>query len=467
MRPGPAPPELDRRPPHRMLWPLPAFAALSALYLLGRSGADSRAAPGLHVAVYSLEFVPPLFSGNGLYSRTLVKGLLLPEFAGAIRKVSVVCACPADGDCADDDAVLAEHARAGRLEVHRVKVPAALWRRLDRQAPWSEYSAGAALPKGVDVAMLIDWHSLPAYGRHGAATPCVSLSFRVYFASPGLADDPEDAAFFANFERSALPEMGTCGAAIALTDNDRQLLQKLCRGPAETREKCAGRIAVLPPALRPDIAAEAGSRQQSQRRYLVSCVRLSPEKRAHVFADAVARLGAGFLSQHGVVPVICGAHANKTYAASVVQSLRAVAPDAVVEPDFLGAQRLGDLFSAALLNVHPPLYDAYGMTVLEAAAFGAPTLLHRPRAGAHSDTNLAEGIGATMLADPDRGEAVGTDFGDVDAVAAAMRRLLGTPEGRAELTATGARARQRALGWTDRKATERLVRVLQKEAKGG
>ena len=42
-------------------------------------------------------------------------------------------------------------------------------------------------------------------------------------------------------------------------------------------------------------------------------------------------------------------------------------PRAVIREDFMGPAQLAEVFSQTILNVHPPLYDAYGMTVAEAA----------------------------------------------------------------------------------------------------
>ena len=35
---------------------------------------------------------------------------------------------------------------------------------------------------------------------------------------------------------------------------------------------------------------------------------------------------------------------------------------------------LAALYARTRLNVHPPRYDAFGMSIVEAAAFGAPTV---------------------------------------------------------------------------------------------
>lgn len=58
------------------------------------------------------------------------------------------------------------------------------------------------------------------------------------------------------------------------------------------------------------------------------------------------------------------------YADALKARLRAAAPGAAVEERFLGPADLARIFAATLLNLHPPLYDAYGMTVVEAASQG-------------------------------------------------------------------------------------------------
>ena len=58
------------------------------------------------------------------------------------------------------------------------------------------------------------------------------------------------------------------------------------------------------------------------------------------------------------------------YADGLKARLRAAVPDAIIEERFLGPTELADIFSATALNIHPCLYDAYGMTVVEAASQG-------------------------------------------------------------------------------------------------
>ena len=57
------------------------------------------------------------------------------------------------------------------------------------------------------------------------------------------------------------------------------------------------------------------------------------------------------------------------------------------------------VYAATVLNFHPCAYDAYGMTIVEAASQGAPSVV---AAGG--------GVGATDLLTADRGESFLVDF---------------------------------------------------------
>ena len=61
------------------------------------------------------------------------------------------------------------------------------------------------------------------------------------------------------------------------------------------------------------------------------------------------------------------------YADGLKARLRAAVPAAIIEEKFLGPTELAAIFSATVLNVHPCLYDAYGMTIVEAASQGNPS----------------------------------------------------------------------------------------------
>lgn len=51
-------------------------------------------------------------------------------------------------------------------------------------------------------------------------------------------------------------------------------------------------------------------------------------------------------------------------------------PEGRVDRKFMSAKELSELFACTALNFHPCEYDAYGMTVVEAASQGAPSVMH-------------------------------------------------------------------------------------------
>ena len=53
-------------------------------------------------------------------------------------------------------------------------------------------------------------------------------------------------------------------------------------------------------------------------------------------------------------------------------------PDAIIEERFLGPADLANIFAATVLNIHPCLYDAFGMTIVEAGSQGLPLLAQDP-----------------------------------------------------------------------------------------
>jgi hypothetical protein len=93
----------------------------------------------------------------------------------------------------------------------------------------------------------------------------------------------------------------------------------------------------------------------------------------------VLELLTPFLTRTGIRPVLCAAPAPATphYRDTVLERFTALAiPHALAIEEFIGAGELATLQKGALLNFHPPVYDAYGMTVVEAAAFATPSVLH-------------------------------------------------------------------------------------------
>ena len=109
----------------------------------------------------------------------------------------------------------------------------------------------------------------------------------------------------------------------------------------------------------------------------------------------------------------------------------------------VGEAALAELYDRADLFVSPSLFEGYGMVLAEALARGLPVIA--TTAGAIPDTVPPD---AGLLVPP----------GDAQALATALREVMGAPELRAKLS-TGARAERRNLPSWDQ-ATRRFAAAL-------
>eukprot|EP00996_Jenningsia_fusiforme_P000496 NODE_1436_length_1531_cov_33.452092_g1297_i0.p2 GENE.NODE_1436_length_1531_cov_33.452092_g1297_i0~~NODE_1436_length_1531_cov_33.452092_g1297_i0.p2 ORF type:complete len:190 (-),score=22.73 NODE_1436_length_1531_cov_33.452092_g1297_i0:456-1025(-) len=155
----------------------------------------------------------------------------------------------------------------------------------------------------------------------------------------------------------------------------------LCKADALSYEKLSGRRGrVLLPALRDDfVKAAVGysattSSRTGERNLLMCCVRLSPDKNPEAFVCTVETLGSALLRDNQLVPCMVGASRDPQVTAELRRRLQNVCPDALIN-DFVTVEELADLFSKTVLNFHPALTEAYGMTIVEAAALGAPSII--------------------------------------------------------------------------------------------
>ncbi|MFC2015316.1 glycosyltransferase family 4 protein [Chloroflexota bacterium] len=122
--------------------------------------------------------------------------------------------------------------------------------------------------------------------------------------------------------------------------------------------------------------------------------------------------------------------------------------DEVLFAGYVPADQLPYWYNAADLFVYPSLYEGFGLPPLEAMACGTPVITS-------SVSSLPEVVGrAGLLVDPV----------DTEALAAAMLRALGDPDGRAEMAAAGL-ARAQSFSWQDaaRRTVETYRRALTSE----
>lgn len=126
-------------------------------------------------------------------------------------------------------------------------------------------------------------------------------------------------------------------------------------------------------------SSRSAAQAMQRRKYLTCAVRLSPEKEPETFIALAAELHAsGALKCLGLTPLLL-ASARTPYADDLRTAFRQRVPTGQLRESFLSTEELAGIFAQTRLNVHPCTYDAYGMTVIEAASQGAPSVVHRVR----------------------------------------------------------------------------------------
>ena len=303
----------------------------------------------MRLLVITLEYDAFPFSGNGVYAQSLVRGLeQQPDVV-----VDVVCGSP-------------EHDEEACNSKALVKIQLPRWCSLDGACSHREFRDEAikrldALYEGghpqPDLVLCVDWHAQPI-GAHlrwrlgGLAM--VYLNFRVF--SRGRPDGFLACQEFRSVDQAWL--------TLALSESDAALLRAF-KEDADVR--------VLLPPLRRDLEVRAKDRAPEERDFLTCVVRLSEEKEPERFVRLVERLAKRGAFDEGLIPVLVTGRAELDGRAELVERFLATHPSAQAFP-FQTPDGLAALYARTRLNVHPPRYDAFGMSIVEAAAFGAPTV---------------------------------------------------------------------------------------------
>lgn len=384
-----------------------------------------------------------LFSGNGVAARSHVRTL-----AARGHRLHIVAGRPRGAPpprAADTPPAATLH-----------PIPLAAWRTTDRAADHAAFARAAAdvlarlaAAAPLRALLLVDWTAAAAVeameggarARLLAAAPAFFLNFRVYCR---MAQTPaEDLAWYREREAAAVRRaVRSGGGVVALSEDDCAALRAMDAGAAAAAGGAA--FKVIPPMLRDEFAAVARRDRAAildparRRRYLACLVRLSKDKGAHRFVDvcdAMTRRDPDVWRRAGVVPLMVGAASQPEFAARVRSRFRERVPCGVVVDDFLSPPQLADVLAASALNVHPSLYEAYGMTIVEAGACGCPSLVHR------------EGIGAAQLM---AAASIAVDMADIAAVAELCAELLlAEAAGARRLADLGRAAHHAATSWTE------------------
>jgi glycosyltransferase involved in cell wall biosynthesis len=431
-----------------------------------------------HILLICIEFVQPLFSGNGILTQGLVRGLLAQSQQ---YHITVFCARPEskkndpieimttniDNNASTrtrthesgiNDDPYSTARMDGRLNVLVCNVPDDTWRRLDRSSCWKIIAQQApsllqpfAVKNGIqfDFIFAIDWSALPAVYNlqeaqfFPASAKMIYFVFRVFSASKELCHSHNDDQFYRTNE---VLGMEKADLTILLSHVDEKALAN--------EVTCSEQIKnthILVPPLRHDIHCQARIRStctstgtinyqldnpanDSKPQYILCNARLSPEKNALKFAQIMHKLHENkILTRLNLTPLLIGAICDEEYAKQVCALLPS---QSIIVNRFMASHEMSQYLRQTILNVHPSIYDAYGMTVVEAAAFGVPSIIHK------------ECIGASSLLREEFGEII---FGDMDSEAEVSYKYVESAlflTGRQKLQQVGRNARERALSWS-------------------
>jgi glycosyltransferase involved in cell wall biosynthesis len=234
-----------------------------------------------------------------------------------------------------------------------------------------------------------------------------------------LADETGLAA--SSVEALAASERSALTAARAVIVTSRRTAARLA-----AYDVPADRIAVVEPGTDPAPLAQ-GSRGGTVS--MLSVATLTPRKGHDVLLAALARL------QHRDWHLTCAGSADRD--ADHVSRLRAYIDAAglasrVTLAGELDGAGLAPLYDRADLFVLPTLYEGYGMVVAEALARGLAVV------------SSATGAIPELLVE---GSGLALPPGDVDALHAALDRLLADPAARAAMAAGARRVRARLPTW--------------------
>ncbi|CAJ1960384.1 unnamed protein product [Cylindrotheca closterium] len=452
----------------------------------------------MHFFVVTYEFIFCPFSGNGILARSLVNSLV-----GLGHFVSVWCTKPASssstsssssfgGDDEDEVMMTIFPHHNGRLQIFTTTVEESKWRCLDENSAWETFvysKSDEATQTGLRslfeehsqhnkmttdsspiIPVVIDWHGAHAYQSlpFPPHWKVIYMNFRVYAA--GIQDETRH-AWLNQMEQRALQ---TADQVVVLSQHDKELLENLLL------EGSGKELQVFYPPLRKDIQ-ELGTLSSSSstpplpllptslpvgKRFVTCVVRLSPEKETLRFIPFLNSI-RDLMESKGWIPMLVGSPSDKPYAQMVRDQLFHDFPQAMDLVDtFLSPHELCAIFQATAINFHPCSYDAYGMTIVEAAAMGVPSVI--------ADNGQ---VGASHL--------IGKDaFVPMDMVVVATIALGGGEEENrddinshkslqhlrtilqddANLRDIGQRARERALAWNEEAYGSRLVALVSSDA---
>lgn len=421
----------------------------------------------LNFFVVTYEFIFCPFSGNGILAQSLVNSLIeLGHF------VSVWCTKP-NIRCDDEEVIEEVFPRHdGRLQILTTTVDNLQWKCLDENSAWETFAysgSDEATQAGLKalcentsgtspIPIVIDWHGSHAYRSlsfGNLLSPPIYMNFRVYAA--GIQDEKRH-SWLNQMERQALQ---AADKVIALSQHDKELLVEL----SDQDESCQN-FEVFYPPLRKDIQKLGTMSSFSPplplpealppgKQFVTCVVRLSPEKETLRFIPFLESI-RGLMDSKQWIPLLAGSPSDKAYAQIVRDKLKDKFPSAIdLVGTFLNPKELCGIFQNTVINFHPSSYDAYGMTIVEAAAMGVPSVIANN--GQVGSSHLIQDA-CVLMEMP----ALGEDASLVDKTLlpdASNQHLMTLLQDEITLQKLGEDAKERALAWSELAYGKRLVKL--------
>ncbi|ETO26699.1 hypothetical protein RFI_10435 [Reticulomyxa filosa] len=205
-------------------------------------------------------------------------------------------------------------------------------------------------------------------------------------------NDDDDVSFYVSVEKQCVD---WSDQIIALCQMDLQALQqlsdsKLSSDSGGPHEKMWH---VLYPPLQPAVHALAlktkpilnEQKFEGNRKYILCCVRISPEKNMMVFIDMLPYLQMERFADKNVSLFIVGSCNDVRYKQTLVSKLEHYSKQyhiPYVMHEFLQVDEFSVILRSSIVNVHTSLNEPYGMTIMESAAFQTPSIVHFQNIGA-------------------------------------------------------------------------------------
>lgn len=389
----------------------------------------------MNILFITLEYSIATFSGNGVYSISQVRAL---QALG--HHVYVICGRPKD-NCSQYDFDDIEGVSS---------IPLNNWGSLDAKCDWEGFAsqAAASLPPHYlpDVVLCVDWHGFAAYRAIAAIqhVPCCYLNYRVHLRTADEGSRP----LISRMEGEALHHSTF---TVSLCHSDVSYLKAVFH--LASNKITSFNLHVLLPALRQDVALIAPPEAHTERAILLSCVRIAQEKEPHRFVNLVIELEKrDVFNRSGIEPVMVGAGwGSSDYGVELRDRILSRAPRITIIEDFLGPEELANLYRRTLLNIHAPLADAYGMTIVEAASQQAPSLVHS-----------GGDVGAAHLLEVVHDEIICTDMSDGDGLVHKVESIL---EDKAYLMKVGRNACSKARSYDEVENAKGLMALIEESGK--